>query len=213
MRGIVQSGGTDGDIRLLNGAQVILYDSTTSTPLGQNGNNNLWVSSGGDDHVYAFTKDGTLIGGYQGGGVWGPWGICLDGDDNVWVGNFGPLEVGSVVHGRLTQLAGRKANETGHLMGDGLTPQSGYTLPNEGSEILLHDGTPLYGSEGPACFIPMMRTTGLGVDVAGNVWTCNNWKPDFNIDIGNPKIGKPGNPGGDGMLIWVGVAAPMTYWS
>jgi hypothetical protein len=49
----------------------------------------------------------------------------------------------------------------------------------------------------------MMRTTGLQVDAAGNVWTCNNWKPDFDIDT------KGGNPGGDGMLIWVGVATPM----
>ena len=35
------------------------------------------------------------------------------------------------------------------------------------------------------------------------------YAPD--IDIGDPKTGKPGNPGGDGMLIWVGIAASMTY--
>lgn len=172
---------------------------------------NVWAASGGDDHVYQFDADGTLIGGYQGGGTWGPWGICLDGADNVWVGNFGPLEPGSVFHGRLTQLAGRNAAQYGRLVGDGLTPQTGYTLPTAGSEVTLHDGTKLYGVEGPECYIPMMRTTGLGVDAAGNVWTCNNWKPDFDIDVGDPKTKKPGNPGGDGMLIWVGLAAPMTY--
>lgn len=169
----------------------------------------LWVASGGDDHVYRFDRNGYLMGGYQGGGVYGPWGICLDGDDNVWVANFGPLEIGSVVHGRLTQLAG--VNAAGHLIGDGLSPQTGYTLPTGGSPVTLHDGTPLYGADGPPCFIPMMRTTGLAVDAAGNVWTCNNWKPDFDIDVGNPVTGKPGNPGGDGMLIWVGIAKPMTY--
>ena len=172
---------------------------------------NIWVASGGDDHVYLFDSDGTLIGGYQGGGMYGPWGLCLDGADNVWVGNFGPLEVGSVVHGCLTQLAGRNAAAFGRLIGDGLTPQTGYTLPTAGSPVTLHDGTPLHGPDGPDCYIPMMRTTGLAVDAAGNVWTCNNWKPDFDIDIGDPITGKPGNPGGDGMLIWVGLAAPMTY--
>jgi hypothetical protein len=23
----------------------------------------------------------------------------------------------------------------------------------------------------------MMRTTGVNIDAAGNVWTCNNWNP------------------------------------
>jgi hypothetical protein len=48
----------------------------------------------------------------------------------------------------------------------------------------------------------MMRTTGVNIDAAGNVWTCNNWKPNFDNDTAG------GNPGGDGMLIWVGLAKP-----
>ena len=28
----------------------------------------------------------------------------------------------------------------------------------------------------------MMRTTGVNIDAAGNVWTCNNWKPNFDND-------------------------------
>lgn len=167
---------------------------------------NVWVGSGSDHHVYVFDANGALIGGYQGGGINGPWGIALDGADNLWVGNFGPLEVGTVFHGRLTQLAG--ANATGYLFGDAMTPPTGYTLPSAGCPVLLADGTPLYGEGGPDCFIPMMRTTGLGVDAAGNVWTCNNWKPNFDVDIGDPFTNTAGNPGGDGMLIWLGLATP-----
>lgn len=167
---------------------------------------NVWVGSGSDHHVYVFDANGELIGGYQGGGINGPWGIVLDGADNLWVGNFGPLEVGTVFHGRLTQLAG--VNASGYLFGDAMTPPTGYTLPSAGCPVLLADGTPLYGEGGADCFIPMMRTTGLGVDAAGNVWTCNNWKPDFNIDIGDPLMNVAGNPGGDGMLIWLGLATP-----
>jgi hypothetical protein len=35
------------------------------------------------------------------------------------------------------------------------------------------------------------------------VWTMNNWKPLFEVDA-NPK----GNPGGDGIVIFVGLGAP-----
>jgi hypothetical protein len=44
-----------------------------------------------------------------------------------------------------------------------------------------------------------MRLTGIAIDPAGNVWVPNNWKrvPDL------------ANPGGDGMIVFVGVAAPV----
>jgi hypothetical protein len=168
---------------------------------------NIWLASGNDHHVYVLDANGNFVGGYQGGGTNGPWGIVLDGDENLWVGNFGPLEVGNIFHGRLTQLAGINAN--GYRLGDGLTPPTGYTLPSEGDQVLLADNNPLYGPGAPPSTIPMMRTTGLNIDAAGNVWTCNNWKPDFTSDaIDDPWTGGTGNPGGDGMLIWVGLAKP-----
>lgn len=58
--------------------------------------------------------------------------------------------------------------------------------------------------------IPMMRTTGVTVDAAGNVWSCDNWKPEFTVDLGDPNA-NIGNPGGDGILIWIGVAKPVSY--
>jgi hypothetical protein len=48
-----------------------------------------------------------------------------------------------------------------------------------------------------------MRTTGVNIDQAGNVWACNNWKPNFELDHE-----ENGNPGGDGMVIFLGVAKP-----
>jgi hypothetical protein len=164
----------------------------------------VWVGSGGDDFVYALEPDGTLIGGFDGGGVSGPWGLGLDGDDNVWVANFGALRPGDIFSGRLTQLAGANpaTRPPGTSLGDPISPATGYTLPSAGAEVLLHDGTPLYAGDGPPCFEPMMRTTGLNVDAAGNVWTCNNWKPSFDID-------RDTNPGGDGMVIFIGLAKPL----
>jgi hypothetical protein len=82
-----------------------------------------------------------------------------------------------------------------------MSPPTGDTLPSAGSEVLLHNGVPLYGPNGPPSHAPMMRQTYVQIDQAGNVWTLNNWKPDFNIDITS-------NPGGDGVAIFVGLAPP-----
>ena len=164
---------------------------------------NAWVASQGDDQVYLFAPDGTQIGSFSGGGIDGPWGVTVDGEDNVWVANFGPLELRprNDFTGRLTKLWGVNA-PPGHSVGDPISPATGYTVPSAGSEVLLHNGERLYGPEGPPCFIPMMRQTALGIDQAGNIWSLNNWKPDFDIDT----IGQ--NPGGDGIIIFVGLASP-----
>jgi hypothetical protein len=163
----------------------------------------IWVGSGGDTYVYAFKPDGTLIGGFRKGGLDGPWGVGIDGDDQVWAANFGPLHEGPDFHGRLTCFAGAnpETRPDGVKAGDPLTPESGYTLPSAGSPVLLHNGDPLYGPGSDPCLIPMMRTTGLNFDAAGNVWTCNNWKPNFETD-------RDSNPGGDGIVIFIGLAKP-----
>jgi hypothetical protein len=85
-------------------------------------------------------------------------------------------------------------------MGQPLSPDTGYTVPSAGSQV-LHDGSPLYGLGAPPSFAPIMRQTSCLVDAAGNMWTLNNWKPSFDVDA---KI----NPGGDGAIIFVGIAKP-----
>jgi hypothetical protein len=165
---------------------------------------NVWAAGGADDTVYALTDGGTLIGGFTGvGGMKGPWGLAVDGDDNIWVADFGATLPGDVFIGRLTELAGANAatRPAGLNMGDPITPPTGYTLPSAGSQVLLHNGVPLYGIGAAPSFIPMMRTTGVAIDQAGNVWTAGNWKPDFDIDLTS-------NPGGDGMVIFIGLAKP-----
>jgi hypothetical protein len=164
---------------------------------------NVWAASGGDDTVYAFADDGKYLGAFSGGGMNGPWGLAVDGDDNIWVGDFGPLQVGNIFSGRLTELAGANpvTRPVGLKPGDPISPATGYTLPSAGSQVLLHNGTPLYGPGAPPSFIPMMRTTGVAIDRAGNIWTANNWKSNFDVDVAS-------NPGGDGMVIFVGLAKP-----
>jgi len=161
---------------------------------------NAWVASQGDSMVYAIRPDDTEIGHFNGGGINGPWDTAVDGEDNVWVANFGPLQSGPPFIGRLTKLLGVNA-PPGKNVGDPISPPTGYTVPSAGSEVLLHNGDPLYGSGAQPSFIPMMRQTSVVIDQAGNIWSINNWKPDFDIDVAS-------NPGGDGIIIFVGLAPP-----
>ena len=46
--------------------------------------------------------------------------------------------------------------------------------------------------------------TNVVIDQAGNVWAVNNWKPNFDTDA----PAATGNPGGDGIVIFVGLAKP-----
>lgn len=88
-----------------------------------------------------------------------------------------------------------KASDEGlSIVGDATT---------DSDPVTLHEGTPLYGDGADAVYIPFMRTTGVNIDQAGNVWACNNWKPNFELDH---EVN--GNPGGDGMVIFIGLAKP-----
>jgi hypothetical protein len=164
---------------------------------------NGWVANGADNSIYAVDKNGNLLGQFSGGGIGGPWGISLDSGGTVWVANFGPLGKSDQKYG-ISQLCGAiSANcPAGLNLGDPITPDTGYTLPSAGDEVLLHDGNPLYYPLTIKSHSPLMRLTSVNVDAAGNVWCTNNWKPSWAIDVTK-------NPGGDGMVIFVGLAAPV----
>lgn len=168
---------------------------------------NAWLASGGDSTVYHLDRDGKVVGRYTGvGGMDAPWGLCVDGDDHVWVGNFGVLGPESdYTCAGLTQLAGANpaTRPAGMKTGDPISPPTGYTLPSAGEPVLLHNGQPVY-RDGTECYSPLMRATSCQIDQAGNVWVVNNWKPRFRTDF----LPDQGNPGGDGVVIFVGLAKP-----
>ena len=169
---------------------------------------NVWVASQGGNKVYSYNSNGDLLGTFSGvGGMNSPWGACIDGDDNVWLANFGPLTKNSFYSGCLTKLAGQNAarRPAGLAAGAPLTPPTGFTLHSAGAEVTLHNGQPLYSAGiGPAhSFEPLQRLTSVEIDQAGNVWATNNWKPDVDVDSA-----PNGNPGGDGIVIFLGIAKP-----
>ncbi|MFM8238856.1 MAG: hypothetical protein ACKOAW_00915 [Actinomycetota bacterium] len=218
------------DIRLdANGDAWVSYTGTSSVsklrystdgvqhlftaPVGSAGNpkgvavdqeGNAWVAAGADDAVYAFDPNGTPLGNFSVGGVNGPWGVTVDSSGSVWVANFGGVTQVDTKYG-VSHLCGLTAGSCpdGMAPGDALTPSTGFTLPSGGSQVLLRNGDPLYGDGMPKVFKPLMRLTSAEVDAAGNLWVTNNWKPSGAIDTAG------GNPGGDGIVIFVGVAAPV----
>lgn len=151
-----------------------------------------WVASGGDNTVYRITPEGEVKGFTHPVGIDGPWDVMVDRDDVVWIANFGQMGIDEdYTDACVFALAA--------------TERDGYEvgLPTGGDPVTLPGGAPLY-KDGTDCYSPLMRMTSVNVDVAGNLWAVNNWKPRFGTDF-SPGYG---NPGGDGIVIFVGVAAP-----
>lgn len=167
--------------------------------------NEVWVASSGDSKVYHVGFDGSVRGTYEGGGIDGPWGLAVDGDDNIWVANFGRMGVTSEFAGALSTLKGtnRDAKPAGLDAGTPLSPSTGYTLRSAGAPVTFPNGDLVY-TDGKVCYTPFMRATSCQIDAAGNVWVVNNWKPGFASDF-DPE---GGDPGGDGIVIFVGLAPP-----
>jgi hypothetical protein len=127
-------------------------------------NDNFWIANSGfvdlpcpgiqkpidgsQGSVALLGPDGTPLTdtGFHGGGVTLPWGIAVDGNDNVWVANFAGK--------RLSQFCGIQVVDCrpGTTTGAAISP----------------DGTG-YGFDG------LVRNTGVAIDPSGNVWLTNNW--------------------------------------
>ena len=107
--------------------------------------------------IILVTKDGTMAPGspFTGGGVTSPWGVAVDGNDQVWVANFsnGQGQVGPELM-RLSQFCGMRPETCppGKRTGDPISPATGYS------------------SDG------LTRMTAVAVDPSGNLWATNNWK-------------------------------------
>lgn len=171
--------------------------------IGLDTQGNVWATAGKESKIYAYDPNGNLIGAFSGGGITGPWGLSVDANDNVWVANFGPSKQLDLKY-RLSRLCGVNTAHCpdGMVTGDAISPEIGYTLPSGGDQVRLANGKPLYAPKKQPSYKPLMRATATHIDMAGNVWVTNNWKPSGLDDLID-------NPGGDGMVIFVGLGAPV----
>ena len=127
-----------------------------------------------------------------------PWGVLFDSEGTMYVSNFFPVHETPPADGE-KDVRG-EFGVTVYWKGEN-SPAGIMTLPTGGSPVMLANGYGLYGSNGPDSYQPLSRLTGSVIDRVGNLWAINNWKPSAYIDF-------EANPGGDGLVIFVGVAAP-----
>lgn len=169
--------------------------------MGLDSRGNIWVSSFKESAIYMVNADGTTVKNFSGGGIIATWDVTVDGDDNIYAVNFFPNNNGEYGVAKIcgTAVKGCPPNAS---LGTPISPPSGYTLPSGGSQVLLSNGYPLYGPNSAPDFHPLMRMTAGHIDRAGNLWVTNNWKPSLLIDATT-------NPGGDGMVVFIGLAKPV----
>jgi hypothetical protein len=139
------------------------------------------------------SHDLSEVKGYYDTNTYAPWGVKIDQQQTVFLANFGH-DTHEAPFG-VTMLRESSRPETAGLL----------TVPTGGNEVTLANGHPLYGVQENGthikCFQPIMRLTSTNIDGAGNLWCMNNWKPSAIVDVKE-------NPGGDGVVIFLGIAEP-----
>jgi hypothetical protein len=126
-------------------------------------------------------REPTLGSPFTGGGLTIPWGIAVDGDDTVWVFNFGnfvPLQAPTSTPTGISRFCGADTRKCppGMHTGQPISPDTGYQSD------------------------AFARITGGQIDPSGNIWITSNWKIDANPFL---------NPGGNSIVIAIGAAGPL----
>jgi hypothetical protein len=158
--------------------------------------NCIYAANETSSFIICLDPCGCLLRKIMGAGISNPWGISVDGDDNLLVANFGTTADPNLGPYALSYV---------DRYGNALSPPNGFVVESGGGQVLLSNGLPLYGNEpvdGNPCFSPLMRQTIAKADCAGNVWVTNNFKPNLAVDFLTL-------PGGDGLVVFVGLASPV----
>jgi len=171
-----------------------------------NSKGDVYVGGVTSSRVVQLSNDLSRVKGTFTKNIDAPWGVGFDKNDTMYVANFSK--------GRAKVVEYKTLDMTGPfgvtiITNDDPETATMMTLPTGGMEVLLANGQPLYGSQtgpdgtdGPgACYEPLMRLTSTNIDRAGNLWAMNNWKPSLYTDVMS-------NPGGDGVVVFLGVAEP-----
>lgn len=182
-----------------------------------NGDGDIVVVGVTSSRATILSKDDLTFKGYYDVNTYNPWGVKIDKKETIFLANFGH-DTGSVRDNTLDLQAPFGVT----MLRDASNPDSAQllTVPTGGSEVTLVNGHPLYGTQTrPSktavlvqgeptfpqvrmkCYQPIMRLTSTNIDGAGNLWCMNNWKPSALVDVAD-------NPGGDGVVIFLGIAEP-----
>lgn len=201
------------------------------------GNHVAWVSGTRSDNIMAFAPDGTRLREYDLGSGSLPMGVASDSLGNVWVSLSGQIDLpcpppvdrqpASYAGVAMVNLDGVQVNTrpeppaTGYTAPGGLTIAWGIAVDGADnvwvSNFTANGVSQFCGARSGACppgvktgdaLSPdgtgyhsdlLDRNTAVEIDPSGNVWLTNNWK---DVPI------KP-DPVGDGMVVFIGMAAPV----
>lgn len=148
---------------------------------------NLWTANDRTRDSSLFDPSTGTSTAYGAGFLTGPWGLAVDGDDNVWIADF----FGT----RVVQLCGAGGNcPPGFAVGEAISPPAGY------------------GGGGG-----VQHITDIGIDPSGNVWVLNNNNVQMLCDNPPPTDSAPSHElevqsmscGGNGVVVLFGLAAPV----
>lgn len=190
--------------RLINNKIVIINswidligeakDNEIFKDLAIDSKNNIFVCSFTSSSILQFTEDLIYVKRFT-NYIYFPWGLHIDVNDNIYVANFttnNPSPSDKIEDGEgpfgFTIIYNQKDSNSKF-----------FNLNSGGDPVLLANGSSLYGTAMLPSYEPLMRLTALSIDSIGNVWTLNNWKPSLPNNVRN-------NPGGDGIVIFIGVA-------
>jgi len=177
----------------------------------------LWVTGEGSNNAALLDNDGTPVNGSPfSTGIKRPLGNAVDMENDVWISNNGSSSV-AVLDSSGRAVLGSPISGGGIRLPWGVAVDgndnvwvanfSG-TAPRV-SEVCgrrarcprgLAAGAAISPASGYASRL-LQRLTAVAIDASGNVWVCDNWRP---IPIQT-------NPGGDGVVEFVGLAGPVGW--
>ena len=116
----------------------------------------------------------------SGNGLAAPWAASVDGNDNVWISNFGSASAGIV------ELCGFRTEHCppGVKTGDAISPPGGYV----GGGLQLQ--------------------VDVGIGPAGDVWVTNNWQHYLDA-MGKVDEAVQTHGAGQGVVVFYGMAKPV----
>jgi hypothetical protein len=115
-----------------------------------------------------------------GKGIYGPWAVSVDGNDNIWVSNFSGAKAGIV------EICGVRTETClpGMKTGDAISPPGGFVGGG------------------------MQLQVDVGIGPAGDVWVTNNWE-NLPSCYGKPDETVSTLCGGQGVVVFFGMAKPV----
>jgi len=160
-----------GDPNALNRAGKVLVPAMAAQTPGWEGGS-----------VTVFRPDGTQasFSPVYGKGIYAPWAISVDGNDNIWISNLSTASAGIV------ELCGFRTENCppGMKTGDAISPPGGY----------LGGG--------------LQMQIDVGIGPAGDVWVTNNWQY-YPAALGKVDEALSTLGGGQGVVVFFGMAKPV----